>query len=72
MRDRLPATYVGLMSTHTLRLTGNSLHDAAMSVAKSYYRNYKLTFPPLNKPLLLLRYLREMAVPRRLQVREMW
>jgi hypothetical protein len=34
-----------------------------LRLAGSFNANFKLKFPPLNQPLLLLRYIRELALP---------
>ncbi|KAB5572354.1 putative ribosomal protein [Coniochaeta sp. 2T2.1] len=63
MWQRLPAQHRGMLDGKISSLTGGKLHEAVASLVAGYAQNYKMVFPPLNAPLLLLRYLRELALP---------
>ncbi|KLU81425.1 hypothetical protein MAPG_00514 [Magnaporthiopsis poae ATCC 64411] len=63
MRARLPSRYQRVLSARVSPFSGGELHEAVRQLAESFNANYKLKFPPLNEPLLLLRYARELALP---------
>lgn len=63
MMGRLPGPYHrALKVTHT-SFRGGELHQAVLELVLEYHLNYEMAFPPLNIPLLLLHYLRELALP---------
>lgn len=55
------------------RFRGGEIHESVLDLVRSYHLNYEMAFPPLNVPLLLLQYLRELALPAEvyLQVRQL-
>lgn len=63
MRARLPSRYQRVLSARVSPFSGGELHEVVRRLAESFNANYKLKFPPLNEPLLLLRYARELALP---------
>jgi RNA polymerase I-specific transcription initiation factor RRN7 len=67
MSDRLPAQYQKMLRGRYSSLRGGELHAAVADLIKGYQKNYDMVFPPLNTPLLLLRYLRELGLPRESQ-----
>jgi RNA polymerase I-specific transcription initiation factor RRN7 len=66
MSDRLPPQYQRALRGRYSLLDGGELHTAVTDLVEGYGKNYNMVFPPLNTPLLLLRYLRELALPRKL------
>jgi RNA polymerase I-specific transcription initiation factor RRN7 len=63
MRDRLPPQYQKMLRGGYNSLAGGELHAVVTDLVMGYQKNYDMVFPPLNTPLLLLRYLRELALP---------
>lgn len=63
MRDRLPASYQKVLQGRHTHFKGGELHRAVMDLARGYSKNYDMIFPPLNASPMLLRYLRELALP---------
>lgn len=63
MRDRLPPQYQKILRGRLSSLTGGELHTTVTDLVMGYRKNYDMMFPPLNTPLLLSRYLRELALP---------
>ncbi|KAL8346841.1 hypothetical protein RB601_003485 [Gaeumannomyces tritici] len=61
--SRLPSRYQRMLSARASPFSGGELHEAVIRLARSFNANYKLKFPPLNEPLLLMRYTRELALP---------
>ena len=73
MKMRLPGSYHRALMARNFRFRGGEVHEAIFELVRSYHLNYEMTFPPLNVPLLLLQYLRELALPAEvyLQVRQL-
>lgn len=63
MSDRLPPQYQRVLRGRYSSLAGGVLHTTVTDLIRGYEKNYGMVFPPLNTPLLLLRYLRELALP---------
>lgn len=63
MRDRLKPQYQNALRGKYSSLTGGELHTAVTDLVMGYRKNYDMVFPPLNTPPILLRYLRELALP---------
>lgn len=63
MTDRLPGAYNRALKVSHTSFWGGELHQAVLELVLEYHLNYEMVFPPLNTPLLLLRYLRELALP---------
>jgi RNA polymerase I-specific transcription initiation factor RRN7 len=62
MKDRLPAQYhASLDPNGTLKL--NRLHTAIVDLQVCFSNQHGIVWPSLNVPLLLWRYLRELALP---------
>jgi RNA polymerase I-specific transcription initiation factor RRN7 len=66
MTARLPGSYQRALKVKNASFRGGELHQAVLELALDYHINYEMTFPPLNTPLLLLQYLRELALPGKL------
>jgi RNA polymerase I-specific transcription initiation factor RRN7 len=62
MRDRLPAQYHGALDPNGV-LKLERLHKTVLDLVLSYGKEYGVVFPPRNNPLLLFRYLIELALP---------
>ncbi|KAL2001956.1 hypothetical protein VTN02DRAFT_934 [Thermoascus thermophilus] len=62
MRDRLPQEYHSALDTRTL-LKAEHLHRAVLDLALLYSREFGITFPPLNAPLMLFGYVKRLALP---------
>lgn len=63
MTDRLPGSYHRALIVKHASLQGGELHQAVLELVLEYHLNYDMVFPPLNTPLQLFRYLRELALP---------
>lgn len=63
MTARLPGAYHRALKVKNTTFRGGELHEAALELVLDYHLNYEMAFPPLNTPLLLLQYLRELALP---------
>ncbi|OIW32142.1 hypothetical protein CONLIGDRAFT_571387 [Coniochaeta ligniaria NRRL 30616] len=63
MRDRLQPQYKNMIRGRYSSLTGGEFHTVVTDLVMGYQKNFDMVFPPLNTPLLLLRYLRELALP---------
>ncbi|KAI9846588.1 MAG: Pol I core factor CF [Sclerophora amabilis] len=50
-------------------LKPDDLHRAVLGLAYFYYRNFDMRFPALNTPLLLFKYVKELALPSRSHLR---
>ncbi|KAF2796977.1 hypothetical protein K505DRAFT_299185 [Melanomma pulvis-pyrius CBS 109.77] len=62
MRDRLPASYHAALDPNaTLKL--KRLHSTIIDLQVSFEREHRIIWPNLNYPLLLFRYLKELALP---------
>lgn len=62
MRARLPAQYQKVLSARSSPLAGGELHETVLGLVLSFHKFYNMTFPPLNKQPLVLRYMRELAL----------
>ena len=62
MKDRLPANYHASLAPNSV-LKPETLHSAVLELAISYSQENGVIFPPRNHPLLLFRYLKELALP---------
>lgn len=65
MTARLPGSYHRALKVKNTSFRGGELHQAVLELVLDYHLNYEMVFPPLNTPLLLLHYLRELALPRK-------
>jgi RNA polymerase I-specific transcription initiation factor RRN7 len=63
MTLRLPGSYHRALLVKHTSFQGGELHQAVLELILEYHLNYDMVFPPLNTPLLLLHYLRELALP---------
>lgn len=63
MTDRLPGSYHRALIVKHASLQGGELHQAVLELVLEYHLNYDMVFPPLNTPLQLFHYLRELALP---------
>lgn len=63
MTDRLPGSYNRALMVRHAPFQGGELHQAVLELVLEYHLNYAMDFPELNTPLLLLHYLRELALP---------
>lgn len=63
MTSRLPGSYNRALKVKHASFQGGELHQAVVELILEYHLNYDMVFPPLNMPLLLLHYLRELALP---------
>lgn len=63
MLDRLPGPYHRALTVKFTSFQGGELHQAVLDLVLEYHLNYEMVFPELNTPLLLLDYLRELALP---------
>lgn len=63
MLDRLPGPYHRALTVQHSSFQGGELHQAVLDLVLEYHLNYKMVFPELNAPLVLLEYLRELALP---------
>ncbi|KAJ4314959.1 hypothetical protein N0V94_006188 [Neodidymelliopsis sp. IMI 364377] len=62
MRDRLPASYHAMLNPRTL-LNYKRFYAAVTDLQISFANDHKIAWAPLNHPLLLFRYLKELALP---------
>ncbi|KAK8172630.1 RNA polymerase I-specific transcription initiation factor Rrn7, partial [Phyllosticta citrichinensis] len=62
MRDRLHPTHRNALEPNSL-LTPHVLQTAVMDLAITYARVYGMGLPPLNYPLVLFRYLKDLTLP---------
>lgn len=63
MTDRLPGSYQRALLVKNASLQGGELHQAVLELVLEYHLNYEMAFPPVNIPLLVFHYLRELALP---------
>lgn len=63
MLDRLPGPYHRALAVKRASFQGGELHQAVLDLVLEYHLNYEMVFPEINTPLLLLDYLRELALP---------
>ncbi|KAF2684016.1 hypothetical protein K458DRAFT_487550 [Lentithecium fluviatile CBS 122367] len=62
MRDRLPANYHAILDPNSLLSLGRFC-STLMDVQVGFEREFGILWPPLNAPVLLFRYLQELALP---------
>ncbi|KAL1970682.1 hypothetical protein VTN77DRAFT_4326 [Rasamsonia byssochlamydoides] len=62
MRDRLPQEYLAHLDTLVL-LNSERLHRIVNQMVIVYNRDFGVSFPPLNAPLMLFEYIRQLALP---------
>lgn len=62
MRDRLPPTYHAVLDSHTL-LKYNRFYNMVINLQLSFNKDHGMSWPALNVPVLLFRYLKELALP---------
>ncbi|KLJ10053.1 hypothetical protein EMPG_14534 [Blastomyces silverae] len=62
MKDRLPAAYHYALDTKNVP-TGNQLHRAIASLAVFYRKEFGVRIPPLNAPLMLFAYMKQLSLP---------
>jgi RNA polymerase I-specific transcription initiation factor RRN7 len=62
MRDRLPPTFHAVLDPNT-PLTYSRFYETLVDLQMSYDKDHRIVWPALNVPLLLFRYLKELALP---------
>jgi RNA polymerase I-specific transcription initiation factor RRN7 len=62
MRDRLPSTFHAVLDPNT-PLTYSRFYETLVDLQISYNKDHGIIWPALNVPLLLFRYLKELALP---------
>ncbi|KAK4544621.1 hypothetical protein LTR36_004193 [Oleoguttula mirabilis] len=62
MRERLPATYQDLLEPQQLRRP-QKLHDRILGLLVTLSSEFGMALPPINHPLILYRWVRELALP---------
>lgn len=62
MRDRLPPSYHAVLDPPTL-LRHKRFYTTLTDLEISYSKDHGILWPPLNIPLLLFRYIKELALP---------
>lgn len=62
MRDRLPANYHAVLDPNAL-LRFERFYPTLIALQVGFEKEYAILWPPLNAPLLLFRYLKELALP---------
>ncbi|KAF2401649.1 hypothetical protein EJ06DRAFT_474872 [Trichodelitschia bisporula] len=62
MRNRMPGSYQQLLDPRTT-LNTRKLHKAVVQLFHSHQRDFGFILPPLNFPLHLFRYIKELALP---------
>ncbi|KAF2193294.1 hypothetical protein K469DRAFT_715369 [Zopfia rhizophila CBS 207.26] len=62
MRDRLPANYHAILDPNAV-LKLERFYNVTIDLTTSYEKEHGVTWPALNHPLLLYRYLKELALP---------
>ena len=62
MLDRLPGEYHQSLQP-TVMLKPDDLYNSVTAVAIAYDREYGLSFPPINYPILLFHFIRKLALP---------
>lgn len=60
---------LGSMDTNSFQAipTGDQFHRAVADLAILYHRDFGVSFPPINSPLLLFSYVKQLALPRKKQ-----
>lgn len=66
MTDRLPGSYRRALMVKHASFRGGELHQEILELVLEYHLNFGMAFPPLNTPLLIFHYLRELALPGKL------
>ncbi|EEP81687.1 predicted protein [Uncinocarpus reesii 1704] len=62
MKERLPAVYHNVLDPKNAP-TGDQFHRAIANSADLYFREFGVTFPSINSPLLLFSYIKQLALP---------
>jgi RNA polymerase I-specific transcription initiation factor RRN7 len=62
MKDRLPPTYHAVLDPNT-PLSYSRFYERLVDLQISYDKDHGITWPAINVPLLLFRYLKELALP---------
>ncbi|OJD20665.1 ubiquitin-60S ribosomal protein L40 [Blastomyces percursus] len=62
MKDRLPAAYHYALDTKNVP-TGDQLHRAIANLAVFYRKEFGVRIPPLNAPLILFAYMKQLSLP---------
>lgn len=62
MRERLPATYQELLEPQHMAQP-QKLHQATYELLSMFSSGFGMALPPLNGPLILLRWVKELALP---------
>ncbi|KAI9880099.1 MAG: Pol I core factor CF [Pleopsidium flavum] len=62
MREKLPGHYLGALDTRSV-LKSDHLHNSVVELVLIYNREFGMSFPALNHPLLLFKYIKELAIP---------
>ncbi|KAI7925886.1 hypothetical protein M0657_003996 [Pyricularia oryzae] len=63
MRARLPGQYQKALTARSAPFSGGELHETVLGLVLSFHKFYRMTFPPLNRQLLTLKYIKELALP---------
>ncbi|KAF2736775.1 hypothetical protein EJ04DRAFT_432380 [Polyplosphaeria fusca] len=62
MKDRLPSGYHAVLDPNSL-LNIERFYSVLLDIASSLQKEHGIKWPPLNHPLLLARYIQELALP---------
>ncbi|QSS57503.1 RNA polymerase I specific transcription initiation factor Rrn7 [Histoplasma capsulatum var. duboisii H88] len=62
MKDRLPPAYHYALDTKNAP-TGNQLHRSISDLATFYRKEFGVQIPPLNAPLMLFTYIKQLSLP---------
>ncbi|PSS02114.1 hypothetical protein BD289DRAFT_422602 [Coniella lustricola] len=63
MVSRLPGSYHRALTVKHTSFRGGELHQEILELVLEYHLNFGMAFPPINTPLLIFHYLRELALP---------
>jgi RNA polymerase I-specific transcription initiation factor RRN7 len=62
MKDRLPSTYHAILDPQTM-MNYQRFYTTLTNLEISFEKDHGMQWPPLNAPLLLFRYVKELALP---------
>ncbi|CAI6330662.1 unnamed protein product [Periconia digitata] len=62
MRDQLPGTYRDVLDPNSL-LSFKTLYSSLISIQAAFEDEYGIEWPPLNVPVILFRFMKELALP---------
>ena len=62
--ERLPPAFRKVLLTRYQRFEGSELHHTVLDLILGYRINHGLTFPEIPASPLLLRYIKDLALPR--------